>query len=417
MLPARTNLRRLSDGDFFLWATGIEDTFIADEWKGGGRTLDEYELTGHYSRVEEDISLMKSLGVPAARYGIPWYKVEPERDKWNWDFADKSIGQMQRRGIEPILDLVHYGTPEWLQDSFISEEYPDRVAEYAKTVAERYAGRIHWYTPLNEPRITAWYTGKLGWWPPYLRGWRGFLEVMINVCEGIVKTVHALRKVDPEIVCAHVDATDLYFTKDESLNGEVELRQQIVFLALDLITGRVRESHRLWPWLMKKKIDVERLQWFRDNAVSLDVLGINMYPMFTWKEVLKGPEGVRIRMRYAEGELVEELGRMYWNRYKVPMFISETASQGSVAKRMKWMRDSVRAVGNLRRDGIDIFGYTWWPMYSLVAWSYRQGDKPLHDYMLHMGLWDLDKQLNRNETPLVEEFKKLASKKKLEVAV
>ena len=34
----------------FLWATGIEDTFITDPWPATGRTLDEYELTQHYER-------------------------------------------------------------------------------------------------------------------------------------------------------------------------------------------------------------------------------------------------------------------------------------------------------------------------------------------------------------------------------
>ena len=51
---------------------------------------------------------------------------------------------------------------------------PEFVAEYAARIAERFRGRIHTYTPLNEPRVTAWYCGKLGWWPPGRRGWRGF---------------------------------------------------------------------------------------------------------------------------------------------------------------------------------------------------------------------------------------------------
>ena len=40
----------------FLWATGIEDTFITEPDPGTGRTLDEYELTDHYGRWEEDLS-------------------------------------------------------------------------------------------------------------------------------------------------------------------------------------------------------------------------------------------------------------------------------------------------------------------------------------------------------------------------
>ncbi len=32
----------------FMWAVGIEDTFIPQEASRSGRVLDEYELTQHY---------------------------------------------------------------------------------------------------------------------------------------------------------------------------------------------------------------------------------------------------------------------------------------------------------------------------------------------------------------------------------
>ena len=35
-------------------------------------------------------------------------------------------------------------------------------------------------------------------------------------------------------------------------------------------------------------------------------------------------------------------------------------------------------------------GYTWWPMFDLVAWAYRQGNREPARYFARMGLWDLD---------------------------
>ena len=62
MLPRARELHRLTAPASFLWAVGIEDTFITQPHPRTGRMLDEYELTGHYARVAEDISLMKQLG-------------------------------------------------------------------------------------------------------------------------------------------------------------------------------------------------------------------------------------------------------------------------------------------------------------------------------------------------------------------
>ena len=53
--------------------------------------------------------------------------------------------------MAPIVDLVHYGLPPWIDRAFLNPDYPEFVAEYASRVAERFKGRIHAYTPLNEP--------------------------------------------------------------------------------------------------------------------------------------------------------------------------------------------------------------------------------------------------------------------------
>jgi beta-glucosidase/6-phospho-beta-glucosidase/beta-galactosidase len=104
---------------------------------------------------------------------------------------------------------------------------------------------------------------------------------------------------------------------------------------------------------------------------------------------------------------VEKLGRLYWERYHAPEFISETASLGTVQRRREWLEDSVAAVRRLRAHGVPLVGYTWWPLFALVTWAYRQGTHPPAYYLKQMGLWDLDPELNRVSTPLVSRFRDL----------
>lgn len=406
---SRSELGRLTAPDAFFWAVGIEDTFITAASPTTGRTLDEYELTDHYTRWPEDFELMAELGVKVARYGIPWHRIEPERGRWVWDFPDQTLERLLALGIHPIVDLVHYGLPPWIEGAFLNPEYPHYVAEFAERVADRFRGRIRWYTPLNEPRITAWYCGRLGWWPPYERSWRGFVRLTLAICRGIVATVRALQRVDPEIVPVHVDATDLFDTNNPDLEQERRRRQEFVFLALDLISGKVREDHSLWAWLLRNGASAGELEAFAQDPIDLPLIGMNMYPMFTQKLLLRDQGGrQRIRMPYASGDLVTKLGRMYFDRYRAPLFISETASLGSVRRRLAWLAQSVAGVKTLRSEGVPLVGYTWWPMFALVAWAYRQKTRPVTDYLLQMGLWDLDPNpaaaLRRIRTPLVEAF-------------
>lgn len=408
------HIQRLVSGADFIWATGIEDTFIADPWHRTGRTLDEYELTGHYERWEEDLRLMASLGVRYARYGIPWYKINPQANEWNWEWADKPLERLLELDIQPIVDLVHYGVPAWIANGFAGSEYPDRVAEYAGRIADRFRGRIRWYTPLNEPRITAWYCGKIGWWPPYLRGWPGFVQVMIGICKGIVLTAQVLKSVDPEIRQVHVDATDLYIPRTNDAVKAAELRSEIVFLALDLVVGRIDDRHLLHSWLTANGASHSDLDWFAEHAVIPDIVGLNMYPMFSQKELSVRNGRLRVHMRYAGAEIAAILCKMYHERYKLPIIIAETASKGSVARRRKWLSQSVASIEMARRERCPIVGYTWWPMLGLVTWAYRQAArKELSEYLLDMGLWDFAKAgpdpLKRIETPLADDFRKLVS--------
>ncbi|MBZ6075338.1 family 1 glycosylhydrolase [Microvirga puerhi] len=411
-LPSRSQLHRLTAPDAFWWSTGIEDTFITAPHAATGRTLDEYELTGHYDRWYKDLGLIAELSVPCARYGVPWHRIQPDRATWDWTFPDETLGRLLELGIEPQVDLVHYGLPRWIEGAFLHPDYPKLVSDYAARLAERFRGRITWYTPLNEPRITAWYCGRLGWWPPFRRSWPGFVALMLAIAKGMVETVKALESVDPRIVPYFVDATDLFDTDDSELADEAKRRQEIVFLALDLVSGRVDDRHSLWTWLLKNGASEPELAYFLDSAVQLPIVGMNLYPMFTQKKLLRDAGGrFRIRMPYAGAELITRLGHLYYERYRVPLMISETASMGSVRRRLSWLENSVEATRQLRSKGIPLVGYTWWPMFALVTWAYRQGRRPVTEHLAQMGLWDIVPDpadpLRRVPTPVMEAYMRL----------
>jgi beta-glucosidase len=409
-MPTRSRLASLSEHGAFCWATGIEDTFVVEAWPGSGRSLDEYELTRHYECWRADLARVACLGVRAVRYGIPWHRAHLGPGRFDWRFADETLGFLLDQGIEPIVDLVHYGTPPWLRRSFLDPDYPRHVAEYAGALAERFRGRLHWFTPMNEPRIAAWYAGKIGWWPPGARGWSGFARVLIAACRGVRETCAALRAVDPELVMFHVDATDLYETTDPALAPEALRRQSLVFLALDLLTGRVDESHPLRSFLLAH-VGEDEVDEFRVKPLELDLLGINLYPMFSRKRLARRAGRLRVRQIAAGPEILTRLASLYHERYACPLMVSETAALGSHARRLRWMRDSVAAVRDARAHGIPLVGYTWWPMFALVAWAYRQsGARELDAHLLQMGLWDLDpRDLGRVHTPLVDAYRELVA--------
>nr|GEZ32788.1 hypothetical protein [Tanacetum cinerariifolium] len=55
------------------------------------------------------------------------------------------MAEMQRLGITPILDLMHFGVPDWL-GNFQNPDIPVHFADYCEQVAKRYPW-VRYYTP------------------------------------------------------------------------------------------------------------------------------------------------------------------------------------------------------------------------------------------------------------------------------
>jgi hypothetical protein len=110
------------------------------------------------------------------------------------------------------------------------------------------------------------------------------------------------------------------------------------------------------------------------------------------------PEEPRRRRRIGNGHDLTDALTAAYRRLDRPIMLTETSVSGGIRHRQRWLDDSVAAVARARAGGAHVMGYTWFPAFSLVAWSYRRGRKPVEAYFAHMGLWDL--QLDANGTLL-----------------
>ncbi len=392
----------------FIWATGIEDTFIP-QTRRGYRPLDEYELMGHYEHWREDLALTRELGVRAIRWGVPWYRVEPAQGEFDWRWADQVIPYLvEDLGVTPIIDLMHYGCPYWLRREFVNPDYPQAVARYAAAFAQRYGRLVRWYTPLNEPLINAYMCGRQGVWPPYLRGEEGYVQVLIQVTKGIVQTVAAIQAQVPQAVMVHVEATGLSRAARADLHALAVEEQRRGYIVYDLLTGRVTPDHPLFPWLVRHGAGPDDLERLARAPLALDVMGMNFYPQWSTKQLYVTPEG-RLGYRNVEtdGSGFAALIQDYYERYQTPIIITETSAKGAEEVRAHWLEASVAAVKRLRGQGIPVVGYTWFPLFTMIDWDYRTGRQPLANYRLDLGLYTLADVANGSRwraTPLVAQY-------------
>ena len=121
----------------------------------------------HYHRWQEDIGLMRELGLGAYRFSIAWPRILPEGrgavNQPGLDFYERLVEGLLEAGITPWATLYHWDLPQTLEDAggWPNRETADAFAEYADVVTSRLGDRVkHWIT-INEPWVVA-YLGY-GW--------------------------------------------------------------------------------------------------------------------------------------------------------------------------------------------------------------------------------------------------------------
>lgn len=367
------------------WGLGIEDTCVHPPARYGMSALDEHALTGHDRRWRDDLRAARDLGATMLRYGASWPLANPAPGTFDWAALDERLELATELGLTVVADLVHYGTPPWLDGSFADPGYPDAVAAFGGAFAARYRDLVDHVTPLNEPLTTASFSGLRGVWPPALVGWRGWVEVTLNLVEGIVRTVDAVTAVNPTAVVVHVEAASHYTPGSPELRATSDLLARVGFLPTDLVTGRVTPEHELHGWLVDHGADPARLARIAAAPARVDLVGVNYYPDLTPRLVtahgVGDGEAAQVTHNLWTAGL-EGAVRAFADRYARPVLVTETSIEGDDELRADWLRSSAAAVHGLLAAGVDVRGYTWWPFFDFVDWSYASGGVNVEEFAI-----------------------------------
>jgi beta-glucosidase/6-phospho-beta-glucosidase/beta-galactosidase len=383
----------------FVWGAGIECSFLPH------LNVDQFEWTQHNRFWREDFRRAREeLGITNLRYAFPWHKMETEPGKFDWSIADERIATAKEMGIALYLDVMHFGTPVWLKQAAGDPEFPESLERFTEAMVTRYASSVSTWCPCNEPLVLALFSGDFGFWPPHSRKWRGYMPVLTRIVQAVSRSMRAIRRVQPDATILHCDNVENYKSRDAELAVEVRRRNLRRFLVLDLLMGRLDRHHPLFNWVTSYGMSELDLEWFRSHPQTPDVLGIDYYPHSDWQ---LDKVGTGIRQRRSETPVgLYGVANAYYNRYGLPMMLTETSIEGQGINREIWLEETVEDCRRLREEGVPMLGYFWWPMVDQVDWdgalTHRVGK--VHE----VGLFNLKRQadgtLSRHATPLVKQY-------------
>ncbi|KAF3431838.1 hypothetical protein FNV43_RR26574 [Rhamnella rubrinervis] len=115
-----------------------------------------------YHRYKEDIQLMKQIGLDSFRFSISWSRVLPTGkikggvNQQGVQFYNNLINELLSNGIEPLVTVFHWDTPQALEDEyggFRNTNIVKDYQQYAEFLFKTFGDRVKNWLTINEPLV------------------------------------------------------------------------------------------------------------------------------------------------------------------------------------------------------------------------------------------------------------------------
>lgn len=373
-------------------ATGIECSYPKVQ---NGKRWDQLEETRHYRYWREDFQLCKEIGARFVRYGPPYYRMHAGPHKYDWSFTDEVLPVMREMGLVPILDLCHFGVPDWAGD-FQNTDWPELFADFAEEFAQRYPW-ISYYTPVNEILVCAKFSGKMGIWNEQKKSWEAMIEAHANMCKATLLAIERILKHRPDAVFFQSEAAKVFHEQFPETKPEVEFHNQLRFLTFDFLYGHPPNGDVLM-FLMEHGATPQAYRWFMEHGRQAGphcVMGMDYYAA---NERVMQPDGREEVCGPCLGW--HTIARTYYERYRKPMMLTETNTT-KPEQRPHWLWNTWFNVECLRKEGAPVVGFTWYSLQDQVDWDIQL--REINGKMTPNGLFSLDRQ----PRPAAQAFREL----------
>jgi beta-glucosidase/6-phospho-beta-glucosidase/beta-galactosidase len=321
-----------------------------------GRRLDVIAATRHDEFAAVDYRRLAELDMLTARDGLRWHLIEKTSGKFDFSSVSAQMDAAEQAGVQVIWDLFHYGYPDHVQ--IFSDDFPKRFAEFSFAFANYYAGRSPrplYFVPVNEISFFAFMAGDIGRFFPFATDRGG--EVKRCLVRAAIAAIDAVRSVIPEARSVMSEPAIHMDTRPEQphLAIAAQAYRTAQYEAFDMISGDLEPE-------------------LGGRPEHLDIIGINYYPHNQWfypdREMI--PLGDALYRPFAD--ILEEIH----NRYRRPMFISETGTEDEM--RIPWIRYVASECEEATRRGVDLNGMCLYPILNHPGWE--------DERHCHNGLWD-----------------------------
>lgn len=366
----------------------------------------------HYNRLDDDLDLIKEMGVTGYRFSIAWPRIVPEGvgriNEKGLDFYDQLVDGCKARGIKTFATLYHWDLPLALMGDggWTARSTAYAFQRYAKVVMARLGDRLDSVATFNEPWCSVWLSHLYGVHAPGERNMDAALHALhyTNLAHGLA--VEAIRHVSPNVPVGLVLNAHAVVPGSESDADKAAAERAFqfhngvffdpVFKAeypadfMQALGSRMPPIEDGDLSIINQKLDWWGLNYYTPMRVKDDPTPDAEFPATSPAPFLN-PDKTDIGWEIfpsAMGEMVTEL----YQRYELPpMYITENGAcynmevvNGQVddQPRLDYYSDHLSVAADLVRDGIPLKGYFAWSLMDNFEWA--------EGYRMRFGLVHVD---------------------------
>ena len=354
----------------------------------------------HYNLWEQDIELMKKLGLKTYRLSISWPRVMPtgegEVNEKGLDFYSRIVDKLIESGIKPMVTLYHWDLPQALQDKggWTNPGIVEAFTEYSVTVNKALGDRVSMFATLNEPWVFMHLGMISGIHAPGIKDLGYAARAYKNILLASSSAINAMRAVNPDhdlgVTCdfAHFDAAS---DKPEDIRARDILHDYHNNLFVEpWFKGTIPEAANT---LFKP----HGMTWSEEELASLvvpiDFLGVNYYRRTV--ATAGKDDFLNAHALPAEGKVTEMDWQVYpdglynvlgwiYDTCKVPLYVTENGSAYDYpvvdsrvedVLRTEYLDTHLQACARAIRDGVDLRGYYAWSLLDNFEWERGYGKR------------------------------------------
>ncbi|CAM3366343.1 GH1 family beta-glucosidase [Marinicrinis lubricantis] len=399
----------------FVWGAATASYQIEGAWNEDGKGLSIWDVFSHtpgkvvngdngdiacdsYHRYEEDIALMKELGIKAYRFSIAWPRIYPqgsgEVNPKGLEYYHRFVDKLIENGIEPYCTLYHWDLPQALQEKggWNNRETIDAYLQYAETMFKEFQGKIKYWITFNEPWCVSMLSNYIGAHAPGNQDLQLALDVAHHLFVAHGKTVRMFRElgIEGQIgIAPNLYWYEPYSNRKEDVEAARRKRAWYNEWFLDpLFKGSYPQF--MVDWYKKKGAEVNIQPGDMEIIKEpIDFLGINYYSGslarykenfedFDCEEIDEGYEKTDIGWNiYPEG-LYKTLTWLTETYGPVPIYITENGAcyndgpvDGRVRdqKRIDYLQKHIIQLNRCIQSGVNLKGYITWSFMDNFEWA------------------------------------------------